>query len=87
MIVTRATTHKKGLARLGLVLFYVSTLLLLIPLFPLLPQTASHFYLFETNFVNLNEVSIGNSEGVTQIFVSFAAFSLTTTDFVSASRT
>ena len=44
---------------------------------PLIPGV----YMFETDFVNLNNVSIGNIQGVNRILVSFASFFLTITNF------
>ena len=42
--------------------------------------------MFETKFINLDNLSIGNFQGVTRISVSFVAFSFMTTNFVSFSR-
>lgn len=44
---------------------------------PLLPSV----FMFETEFIGLNNLRIGDSQGVTKIQVSFAVFSYKITDF------
>ena len=51
--------------------FIITILVLMTPLIP-------GVYMFETDFVNLNNLSIGNIQGVDRILVSFASFSLVT---------
>ena len=60
-------------------LYLISILFLLLTLIP-----KTNMFMFKTEFIG--NASIGDFKGVKEIRVSFAAFSLTTTNFVSSSR-
>ena len=53
-----------------LAIFVISIVCLMVPLIP-------GIYMFDTYFINLNNLSIGNNQGVNHISVSFSSFFLT----------